>query len=910
MDTPGPFRLLIVEDDLIDRRLLERLLAQSPLGRCTIENTDRLADALERVRDRAFDVILLDPGLPDSQGMESVARMQAQAPQTPIIVLSGLDDAEVATQAVHLGVQDYLIKGQVDGSLLLRAVRYAVERKKAERQLQAAEQRYRTIFENSAVAIMMVDDQERLVSWNQQTERLLGMTADQLRGRSIQSCYPDDQWQRIRELSVRHRGREHHLETKMIRGDARVIDVDMSLSVVHDSEGRATGSIAVVQDVTERRQAEEALRASETQLQTIVENLTEGLVVSDLEGRLQQWNHAALEIHGFANPEDGRCQLHELANTFELSTLEGVVLPVEQWPLPRILKGEELRDWEVRVRRVDRDWRRVFSYGGTLVRDPQGQPLLALVTVNDITGRKRAEETLLVKDRAVNSATSGIAFTDLDGRVTFANPSCLKMWGFEQESEVLHRFVTSLVVSPQDAVAALQAAVATGAWSGEMAARRKDGSEFVVQVSASLVKDKQGRPLCLMASLVDVTETRRLHAILDGKQKNLAAIFDAAPLGMLLANEDLQVVRANETVRQMSGRGYAQIINGDVCQALACLRGADVADSVRAREACAGCQFRTIIGKALESGQATRGVEIQPVWGEGEEAPRVWLSVSAEPVFVDGAQHVVVVLHDVTDRKRAEEELKETLEMKAQFISTVSHELRTPMTAIREAVIIVQDEIAGKLNKDQKHFLDIAKRNIDRLARLIDDVLDFQRLNAGKMKFHLQAVNLAVMIEEACTTMQPHAAKSKVDLAVELEAHLPAVVCDSDRMMQVLTNLISNALKFTPEGGRVLVSAGGREEQVAIKIRDTGYGIPKEDLPKLFTRFFRVHRPGKEIKGTGLGLAIVSKIVTGHGGRIEVESELDKGTTFTVILPVTQPCSLAEAAESSDRGLEHLLTGA
>ena len=250
--------------------------------------------------------------------------------------------------------------------------------------------------------------------------------------------------------------------------------------------------------------------------------------------------------------------------------------------------------------------------------------------------------------------------------------------------------------------------------------------------------------------------------------------------------------------------------------------------------------------------------------------------------------------NDVTDRKHAEEELTETMEMKSQFISTVSHELRTPMTAIREAVIIVQDEIAGKLNKDQKHFLDIAKRNIDRLSRLIDDVLDFQKLNAGKMKFNLQANNIAAVVEEAYTTMQPHAAKNKVDLAVELETNLPTGVFDSDRIMQVLTNLISNAIKFTPEGGRVLLSVHRREEQLVIKVSDTGYGIPKEDLPKLFNRFFRVQRPGKEIKGTGLGLAIISKIVTGHGGRIEVESELEKGTTFTVLLPLTaQPTTAA-----------------
>ncbi len=773
METAPSLRILIVEDDAVDRKLLERLLAQSALGACEVQNADCLARALELVQDHTFDVILLDLGLPDSQGMDSVVRVQVQTPQTPIIVLSGLDDANVGTQAVQIGVQDYLIKGQVDASLLMRAIRYALERKKAERQLQAAELRYRTIFENSAVAIMMVDERRQLVSWNQFTEQLLGMTRDQLLGRHIQEFYPEAEWQRICALSLRRKGMEHHLETRMVRGDGSTIDVDLSLSVVQDSDGRTTGSIGVVQDITER---------------------------------------------------------------------------------------------------------------------------------------KRAEEALLVKDRAVNSASSGIVFVDLGGRITFANPSCLKMWGYEEEAEVLNQPFQFFLRSDEEGGAAYQSTLAAGAWSGALAARRKDGSEFVAQVSASLVKDKQGQPICLMASLTDVTESQRIHEILDRKQRNLEAIFDAAPLGMLLVNQQMRVVRANDTIRQMSGQGYTYVIDHDPCQAVGCLRIQAAGSEGAGAVCCTGCLLRQTIQAALAMGAPVRGVEVRPRLNEDGDQVQRWLSVSVEPVNVDGAKHVVVALNDVTDRKRAEEELKETMEMKSQFISTVSHELRTPMTSMKEAVLIVLDEIAGPLHQDQKHFLEIAKRNIDRLARLIDDVLDLQKLNAGKMKFNLQAHPFGAVVEEAYATMQPQAAKSKVDLAVDLQTNLPAVICDGDRIVQVLTNLLSNAIKFTPEGGRILLSVRRGDDQLIIQVKDTGYGIPKEDLPKLFSQFFRVQRPGKEIKGTGLGLAIVNKIVSGHGGRIEVESELDKGTTFTVFLPLLVPHA-PPTSDMSDRHLEDMLTG-
>ena len=301
-------------------------------------------------------------------------------------------------------------------------------------------------------------------------------------------------------------------------------------------------------------------------------------------------------------------------------------------------------------------------------------------------------------------------------------------------------------------------------------------------------------------------------------------------------------------------------------------------------------------------------MEIQPALSDEGKA-RPWFSVSVEPVNIDGGRHVLIALNDITDRKRAEEELKETMELKAQFISTVSHELRTPLSSMKEAVIIVLDGIAGKINKDQKHFLDIAKRNIDRLSRLIDDVLDFQKLSAGKMKMNMQENAIAGAVNEVYTTMRPHADKSGVHLAVELQTDLPQAVYDNDRIIQVLINLVSNAIKFTPAGGRVLVSAGRQEEHLVVKVSDTGYGIPQEDLTKIFDRFYRVNRPGKEIKGTGLGLTIVSKIIAAHGGRIEVESELEKGTTFTVFLPLAVQNAPAAGPDQTDQRLETVLTG-
>jgi PAS domain S-box-containing protein len=202
-----------------------------------------------RLRNHSFDIILLDLGAAGGPGAEPILQLQAHAPHVPIIVLVEGEDDSRAVQAVQMGVQDCLIREQMTAALLAHAVRHAVERKKAERLLQAAERRYRTIFENSAVAIMMADTDERLVSWNRFTERLLGMGEDQLRGREVRTLYPPAEWLRLRALNTAARDAAPP-ETKMVRG--RPGHRRHLLSVVR-TPTVGPGSVGVVQDITDAK---------------------------------------------------------------------------------------------------------------------------------------------------------------------------------------------------------------------------------------------------------------------------------------------------------------------------------------------------------------------------------------------------------------------------------------------------------------------------------------------------------------------------------------------------------------------------------------------------------------------------------------------------------------------------------
>lgn len=244
------------------------------------------------------------------------------------------------------------------------------------------------------------------------------------------------------------------------------------------------------------------------------------------------------------------------------------------------------------------------------------------------------------------------------------------------------------------------------------------------------------------------------------------------------------------------------------------------------------------------------------------------------------------IIRDITEHKKAQEKIKKMIAAKSGFISTVAHELRTSLAAMKEGVAIVFDGMVGRLNNKQKKYLNIAIRNAERLGALINDVLDFQKLEADRMNLDIQDNDIKEVVSEVHETMALYAKKNKVELSLELAEELSAAKFDRAKINQVLTNLVGNAIKFTPEKGKVSINVHLQNEELVISVIDTGIGIPKEALPKIFECFYRVNQRGKEIQGTGLGLAIVHKIVMMHSGRIEVESEVGQGTTFTVFLPL------------------------
>jgi two-component system phosphate regulon sensor histidine kinase PhoR len=243
-----------------------------------------------------------------------------------------------------------------------------------------------------------------------------------------------------------------------------------------------------------------------------------------------------------------------------------------------------------------------------------------------------------------------------------------------------------------------------------------------------------------------------------------------------------------------------------------------------------------------------------------------------------GAQGVLVLLQDVTELRRTEQ-------VRREFVANVSHELRTPVAALKALVETLED---GALEDPTaaRDFLGRMHVEVDGLAQLIEELLELSRIESGRLPLRPQPLDIAPVVASAAERLRPQAERGGVRLVLDLPGDLPHVEADSERIQQVVVNLVHNAVKFTPPGGQVTVSAHEGDGEVSVVVADTGTGISEEALPRLFERFYKVDR-ARSSGGTGLGLAIAKHLVQGHGGRIWAESAGEgRGATFSFTVPV------------------------
>ena len=391
-----------------------------------------------------------------------------------------------------------------------------------------------------------------------------------------------------------------------------------------------------------------------------------------------------------------------------------------------------------------------------------------------------------------------------------------------------------------------------------------NGRLRTVLVIKAPVLNPNGTPTGLIGVGFDITERKRIEQ----EHTRLAAALESAGEAVLITDTDGTIQFVNPAFERLTGYSSDEAIG----------RNPRILKS-----GYHSSEFYREMWETLGRGQVWQGT----IRNKKKDGLLFYADQTIAPVRDrEGKTNSYVgVVRDITERKRMVESLQRAVMVKVEFTSMVSHELRTPLTAIKEAIDVVADQTAGPVNQHQTEFLALAKRNVDRLHRLINDTLDFSKLERGEFRLELGPHDLNALTREIVMQQRVAAQKQGLRLELSLEEGLPPVRVDPDRVSQVLVNLIGNAIRYC-DGGWIEVSTRrGDGEDVVVKVQDSGPGIPEDKLEHIFEAFVQLSTgPGRRSGGTGLGLSISKKLVELHGGRIWVESEVGRGSAFNFTL--------------------------
>ena len=505
---------------------------------------------------------------------------------------------------------------------------------------------------------------------------------------------------------------------------------------------------------------------------------------------------------------------------------------------------------------------------------------------------------LEVLEALLRASPLGIIAVDSGGLVRNWNPSAerILLWG---EDETIGRPV------PADSQLLLNA-------EGEAEIRlyRKDGVPTDVEIRTVFWPERDGHGTIAIFSetgrdraaeqkLFDVEQELERVAVKEKQarveariERRFRELLEAAPDAIIEVDREGRIVLLNLVTEKLFGYSREELL-GQRVELL-------VPDGVRA----AHVRHREGYWNHPATRPMGTGLALEGCRKDGSRFP---VEISLSPVHSEEGLRITAVIRDTSERKRTEDQLRAMREtytrelelrnreveranqLKSEFLASMSHELRTPLHTVIGFAELLSEEIEGPLNEKQKRFIGHIHKDSMHLLELINDVLDLSKIEAGRLRMQREAFNIGAGVEESLASIRPGAAAKFIGIETDI-AVSTAIFADRVRFKQILYNLLSNALKFTPEGGRIRVEARLRGEFVEISVTDTGIGIPKEQHEAIFDKFYQVGATTKGVReGTGLGLAITKALIADHGGRIWVNSEPGKGSRFTFTISIGQP---------------------
>jgi PAS domain S-box-containing protein len=742
-----------------------------------------------------------------------------------------------------------------------------------EGELRESERRYRGLFEHANDAIFIFSLEGVHLEVNQRAAEMLGYPINEIVGRPYTDFIVADEYEEsIAQKSAILSGEWLSVYERTFRcKDGTTLPTEISAALVYDTEGYPSHIQSVVRDITRRKQIEGALRAGEERYRALYTTMSEGVglyqIIYDETGEAIDYhildvNVSYEEITGMRRDQVvGR----------KASEIYGGGKPVYLPTYAEVVASGRPASFETYFAPLGKHL--IVS-----VFSPQKGQFATVFY--DITERKQAEDALHKWAQIFEHAEWGTVVSSDDGvSLGLMNPAFARMHGYTV-AELTGQPITSIYAPDYraDVPGHIQATNEQGHYTFESQHSRKDGSIFPVLVDVTVVKDADRNPLYRVVNVQDITERCRAEQALQESEERYRLAFLTSP-------DSININRVDDGMYVDINEGFSNIMGYTREEAI----GKTSFDlpvwndpNDRAR----------LIAKLREDGYCDN-LEAEFLSKEGEVKAGL---MSARIITLDGAPHILSITRDITERKRLDAEAresailradlekeKEIIALKERFVSMASHEFRTPLSVIQTATDLLSRYMDKLTSERQVQLLQQIEEQIFRMTDLLNDTLRISRTQVGKIKFNPSLLDLepfcfGIFEQVQFTDQDDH------QFEFSSHSHDNSVMVDAKLLQHILTNVLSNAVKYTPAKGRIQFELTVDGKQISLRIADEGIGIPKEDRLRLFEPFHRASNVGKA-EGTGLGLAIVKQYVELHGGRIAVESEVGKGSTFTIMLP-------------------------
>jgi PAS domain S-box-containing protein len=647
------------------------------------------------------------------------------------------------------------------------------------------------------------------------------------------------------------------------------LNAQLELRVKQRTEELASSNNSLRAEIAERQRTEVVLRHTNQTLQSLISASPRAIFTLDLQDRVQVWNPAAERIFGWTEAET-------------IDRLNPIISPetVEEY---RELKQSILQGIappSLEIRRQKKDGSAIdIVFSAAPLTDTNNNICGLVAVVADITEQKRQAEQVRLLQSVVVHTNDAILITEAEPidepgpRILYVNEAFTRMTGYAPE-EVLGKTPRFLHGSKTSRVELDKIRSALSQWqstSVEVINYRKDGSEFWSEFSVVPVADKAGRYTHWISVQRDITERKLTEEALRRSEERFRSLIENALDIITILDADGIIYYGSPSVEKVLGYCPAELIGQNFFD---CIHPEDL-------NTCRN------ITEAIRDSELARAIEFRCRHQDGS-----WHTLEAiGQRFVDetAAMKIVVNSRDITERKRLEEvrlaleREKELGMLKTRFFSMASHEFRTPLSTVLAAAQLLENSLTDNSEKELRNLRRI-QDSVKNMVQLLDDILTTNRAETGKLEFNPKPLDLERFCRQFVEEMQL-IASDRHTLTFVCQGKSIDVRCDEKLLRSILANLLSNAIDYSPSGGQVNCFLKFQTDSVQIQIRDRGVGISSDDRKQLFEPFYR-GRNVRHISGTGLGLVVVKKCVDLHEGKIDLVSELGKGTTATIVLPL------------------------